>query len=246
MKFIRLLTQRQVMATLRNPVFIFMGVITPLLYLALYSPLLKHMYGTSEGVLNSFVPGMLVLVAFSSGLFAGFGIVDELRSGIIERFRVTPASRFSLLAGPVCNDLIFMVIQTGLFVLFALPFGFRMNPIGLLILYPLLALLLMTVSSFSNAIGLITKGEDKVAPIVQGLNLPVLLLSGVLLPMSLAPPWLNMLAHGNPVYYVVEAARALAAGDLGSGVVLEAYAVMIPLTIIVMIWATRVFRKAVM
>lgn len=243
---IRLLTKRTVVSTLRNPVFIFMGVITPILYLAFYAPLLKNMYGTEENVLDFFIPGMLVMVAFASGLFAGFGVVDELRSGIIERFRVTPSSRFALLAGPVLRDLLFMIVQTLLFTLFAIPFGFHINPAGLFVLYLLLSLLLMTVSSFANAIGLITKSEEKVAPIVQGLNLPVLLLSGFLLPMSLAPTWLKIVAHFNPVYYVVEASRVLAAGEIYTWTVAKAFLVMIPLTILAMAWATRVFRKAVM
>src|SRR3990167_3816498 len=141
-EYIKLLTKRQMLATFRNPVFIFMGVITPIMYLALYATLLKGMYGSTEGVLNAFVPGLLVMVSYMSGLFAGFGIVDELRSGLIERFRVTPSTRFALLAGPVFCDLFFMNIQNGLFVLFALPFGFRMNLMGLLVLFVLLSFLL--------------------------------------------------------------------------------------------------------
>ena len=40
----------------------------------------------------------------------------------------------------------------------------------------------------------------------------MLLLAGVLLPISLGPTWMRVLAHFNPLYYLVEGARALAAG----------------------------------
>ncbi len=247
---IRLFYVRKMMETLRNPIFIVMGISTPVIYLFLFAPLLKKFAGTSgfisENTLNVFVPGMLVMVAFFNGLFAGWGVIDELRSGVIERFRVTPSSRFALLAGPVLRDLVAMILQTALFILIALPFGFRVNFLGLLVLYVLLSLLLATTSSLANALGLITKSEDKLAPIVHGITLPIQLLSGMLLPMSLAPLWLNIVAHFNPVYYVVEAARVLTAGQIGNPIVMQAFCIMVPLTFSMMWWGSRVFRKVVM
>ena len=89
------------------------------------------------------------------------------------------------------------------------------------------------------------KSEDRYAPVVHGINLPVLLLSGTLLPMSLAPTWLNIVAHFNPVFYVVEASRALALGNITSIQVLYAFLVLIPFAVLTMYWATSVFRKVV-
>jgi ABC-2 type transport system permease protein len=89
----------------------------------------------------------------------------------------------------------------------------------------------------------ITKSEDRYAPIVHGLNLPILLLSGTLLPISLAPTWMKIIAHFNPVYYVVEASRALAVGNITSINVLYAFAILVPFAIGTMYWATTVFRK---
>jgi ABC-2 type transport system ATP-binding protein len=48
-------------------------------------------------------------------------------------------------------------------------------------------------------------GADEPAAITNGINLPVLLLAGVLLPMSLGPLWMRVIAHVNPLYYLVEA-----------------------------------------
>ena len=249
MKDVGLLYMHKLQKTCRNPVFIFMGMTVPILYLMLFAPLLKNLAASrgfpTNNVLDVFVPGMLSIIAFSGGIFAGFGIIDELRSGVIERFRVTPASRFALLAGPVLRDITTTLAQVILFVLISLPFGFRTSMAGLALLLILLGLLVATTSSFGNAMGLITKNEDKFAPIVHGINLPVLLLSGVLLPMMLAPTWLQAIARCNPVYYVVEAARHLAAGELMAARVWHAFLVMVPLTFITMRWATKVFAKVV-
>ena len=83
------------------------------------------------------------------------------------------------------------------------------------------------------------------ASVVNGLQLPALLLAGVLLPVSLGPSWLRDLAHADPLYYVVEAARSLGAGTLSGEHVWLGFAVTVPLCAMVLSWATNVFRKAV-
>jgi ABC-2 type transport system permease protein len=247
---IKLLYIRKLREARRNPVFIVIGITMPFFYLSLFAPLLKSLTDNQgllgNNVFTTFVPGMLANIAFNGGIFSGFSIIDELRSGLIERLRVTPASRFALLAGPVLRDITTTLIQVILFVLIALPFGFRMNIFGLGILLILLCLLVAISSSFGNAMGLISKDEDRFAPIVHSINLPMMLLSGVLLPMSLAPKWLQMLAHCNPIYYVVEAARHLAIGEVWHTTVIQAFLVIVPLLLLSLTWATKVFSKAVM
>ena len=67
--------------------------------------------------------------------------------------------------------------------------------------------------------GLILKDEDAFAPFIQGVSLPLLLLSGVLLPMSLAPTWLKRVSQVNPLSHVVDASRQLFHGNFGSSTV---------------------------
>ncbi|MBM3191563.1 MAG: ABC transporter permease, partial [Chlamydiae bacterium] len=123
-----LLAKRCLTLSVRNPAFLFMGIITPFLYLSLFVPLLETLGQShsafSGNVLNTFVPGMLPYIAFTTGLFTGFGTIDELRSGLIERFRVTPVSRFAILMGYVIRDLCETLFQCLLFTLTALAFGF--------------------------------------------------------------------------------------------------------------------------
>ena len=246
---VRLLYWRKVLETLRNPIFIVTSMMTPVLYLALFSPLLKKLAGApgfqTGDVLDVFVPGLLVVFAFLSGLFVGFGLIDEVRNGVIERFRVTPTSRLAILAGSVLRDLTNVIIITILFTVIAIPFGFHVHFAGYLIMLVLIGMLIVTTSSFAYAIGLILKDEDRYAPIVQGLNLPILLLSGMILPMSLAPKWLQVVAHFNPVFYCVEAARFLSAGHIHELAVGEAFGVMIVLTVVVVAWATRTFNTSI-
>jgi ABC-2 type transport system permease protein len=246
---IGLLYKRKLMETLRNPVYIAMSMLTPILYLVLFSPLLKKLVGVpglqAPDVFDIFVPGLLVIVAFFNGLFVGYGIIDEIRNGVIERFRVTPTSRFALLAGPVLRDTTNVLVIVTLFTVVSIPFGFHLHIFGWLVLLVLICLLIITTASFGYGLGLILKDEDRLSPIVQGVNLPILLLGGVLLPMELAPTWLQVIAHFNPVYYAVEAARVLCAGTIWDAKVGYAFLFMVPLTVLVVAWATRAFRRVV-
>ena len=83
------------------------------------------------------------------------------------------------------------------------------------------------------------------AALVAGLELPLTLLSGVLLPLSLGPVWIQAIAHLNPLYYAVEASRVLSTGAIASTEVYKAFAVLVPLAVITLFWATGVYRKAI-
>ena len=243
------LFKRKMLETLRNPIFIIVSMTTPIVYLALFAPLLNKLTnvpGFVPGhVLNVFIPGLLVIIAFLGGLFVGYTMIDEVKSGVVERMRVTPTSRFALLAGRVLRDLVNVTVIVVFFVLIALPFGFQVNILGFLVLLVLIAMMLIITSSFSNAMGLILGDEDKLSPVVQAINLPVLLLSGMLLPMELAPKWLQVIAHFNPAYYVVEAGRLLTAGHIFVPKVGYAFLFMVPTTVIIVAWATRAFQRSI-
>jgi ABC-2 type transport system permease protein len=246
---IGLLFHRYLTQMLRNPIWLFVGFSTPILYLALFTPLLKHLSGgpglPQGNVLDLFLPGILSLLAFASGVGTGFSTIFELRAGVTERLRVTPASRFAILVGPILAGLVMMLVFDAVLVGVGAGLGFHVHALGLIVLGVLLCLLGTSMAAFSTAVALVTKEINSFAAIINGLNLPVLLLAGVLLPMSLGPLWMRVLAHFNPLFYLVEASRVLAGGVFSNSSVWQAFAVLVPLCALVLIWATRVFRKAV-
>ena len=246
---IALLFHRYTIQMLRNPIWLFVGFSTPILYLALFTPLLKHFSGVpgfpKGGVLDVFLPGILSLLAFASGSSMGFSTIFELQAGVIERFRVTPASRFAILIGPILSGLMMMMVFNAVVVAVGAGLGFHVHWLGLIVLAVLLALLAALMAAFSVAMALLTHDISSFAAVINGMNLPLLLLAGVLLPISLGPLWMQVLAHFNPLYYLVEASRALAVGSFSNPSVWQAFAVLVPLCALVLGWATRIFRKAV-
>lgn len=245
---LRLLVWRKLLETLRQPAWLVMGLATPLLYLVLFAPLLDNLKGapgfTSGSVLDVFLPGLLSLLAFSSGMGAGWVVIGELDNGVIERLRVTPVSRFALLMGGVLRDVIAFVVPAVIVVAVAIPFGYHPHLAGVVILLVLGCLLTTMVSAWSAALGIVLREIGSLAAVVTGLQLPLTLLSGVLLPIALAPAWLRGLAHADPLYYAVEASRRLSDGQIVNGAVGLGFLVTAALTVLTLAWATRTYRTA--
>jgi ABC-2 type transport system permease protein len=246
---VRLLFWRKLLETLRQPVWVVVGLSTPLLYLALFAPLLHSLAGGpgfgGGNVLDVFVPGILVLMAFSGSQGAGWVIIWELNTGVIERLRVTPVSRFGLLLGGVLRDVLMVIVPALIVVAVAIPFGYHPHWAGIALLMILLTLVSAATSATAGTLGLVLKEIGSLASIVVGITLPLTLLSGVLLPLSLAPGWMRVVAHANPLYYAVEAARSLSAGTIGTWTVAEGFLVLAGLVVATFWWATRTYRKAV-
>ena len=82
------------------------------------------------------------------------------------------------------------------------------------------------------------------APVVNGVSLPLLLLSGVMLPMTLAPDWLQTIAKFNPLYHTVAAMRALFNASYGDGEIVVGLILLVVLTVITFSVGARSFSRA--
>ncbi|MEU0880758.1 ABC transporter permease [Lentzea sp. NPDC005914] len=194
---------RVMLPVVRNPVAVIFGLSQPLLYLGLFGPLL------GDTGWQWFVPGLLVQMALFGTAYAGFSLLPEVRTGVMERLRVTPISRVALLVGRVGKDVVLLVVQSLLIVLAAMLFGFRASAGEILLGLGLVALLGIAIGSASYAIALKVKLEYVFASVLSSTIVPLMLLSGVLLPMSNGPKWLYWLSRINPLAHVVDAERSI-------------------------------------
>ena len=242
-----LIFQRQMQLLLRNPVWVFVGVFQPVMYLLLFAPLLKPALNapTQAEAYKIFVPGLLVLLAIFGGLFQGFGLIAELRAGVIERSRVTPVSRLALLLGRSLRDVVSLMVQAVIITLLALLFGLRVFIGDLLLAYLMLALIALMTSAVSYGVALKVKSEDALAPLMNTVAQPVLLLSGILLPLAFAPGWLQGVADWNPFSWAVDGTRALFDGDIGNDQVWQGLIIIAVLAAAGVYWAARQFARSV-
>ncbi len=240
--------QRASWLTLHNPVWVVVGLTQPILYLVLFAPLLKSLAGpglTGGSAFNLFVPGLIIQLGLFGAAFVGFGLIDEMREGVIERMRVTPTSRLSLLLGRALRDVAILVAQAVLLVLVAIPFGLTVSIEGLAVVLGLLTLMGLLMASVSYALALKLKSEDALAPLLMTVTLPLLLLSGVLLPLTLAPDWLQTLASVNPLSHAVDAARALFNGQFADPSVIPGVVLMAALAAVGLWIGGRAFDRMV-
>ncbi|MEU7689930.1 ABC transporter permease [Microbispora hainanensis] len=220
-----LIFTRQMRLSLRSPAWPIIGLFQPALYLAFLGPLLVRVAGAGVDGLPAgaawrfFVPGLLIQLGLFGPLFAGLSIIADLRSGVFERMRVTPVSRFALLAGRVMRDTVVLLVQTAVLLAVAYAFGLRAPVAGLLLMFLFVAAIAVGLSALSHGLGLLVRQEESFTPLLNAAAIPLLLLSGVLLPMTLAPQWLDILSRLTPFRYVIDGMRSALYGDYGSSAV---------------------------
>ncbi|MGB6041243.1 MAG: ABC transporter permease, partial [Gordonia sp. (in: high G+C Gram-positive bacteria)] len=140
MRFLRdslIVFRRQLRMNLRNPAWVLIGIMQPVLYLVLFGPLLKPLVSQFPDAGNNaytfLVPGLLVQLGMFGAMFAGFGLIGEWREGVIEAERVTPASRTSLLVGRLLRDLLQLLVQALILVGLGYAMGMRAQVIGVVV-----------------------------------------------------------------------------------------------------------------
>ncbi|MGI5392729.1 ABC transporter permease [Streptomyces sp. CA-251251] len=236
---------RYLRQSLRSRLALLFGVLMPLLYLLLFGPLLTDLplggQGSSWQVL---VPGLLLQLALFGASFAGFSIIVENGQGVVERMRVTPVSRLALLLGRVLRDATVFVFQAVLLVLAALVMGLRAPLPGVLVGFAFVALLTVSLASLSYALAMKVRTPGEFGPAVNALTMPSMLLSGLMLPMTLGPAWLDGLSHLMPFRHLVDAMRDAYVGSYATAHMLYGALVAVALAALAVTVGTRVFRTA--
>ncbi|MCD2464373.1 ABC transporter permease [Streptomyces sp. MBT42] len=241
-----LLFGRYARQTLRSPFQIFFGALMPLLYLLLFGPLLTGLPLGAEGdSWQILVPGLLLQLGLFGASFAGFSIIMEKNWGVFDRMRVTPVSRLALLLGRVLRDAALFVFQAVLLVLAALPMGLRAPLPGILIGFGFVALLSVALASLSYALALKLRTPQEFGPAINTLAMPAMLLSGLMLPMTLAPGWLDVLSRLMPFRHLVDAVREAYTGHYTTPTLLYGVLVALGTAALAVTVGTRTFQRAV-
>ena len=101
----------------------------------------------------------------------------------------------------------------------------------------------VSLSAVSYDVGLVLKSEDALAPLLNMVMVPLMLLSGIMLPMTLGPHWLRVTARATPFGYIINAMRQVFAGHYFNALVAEGVAVSAGLAAACLWLASRAFVK---
>ncbi|MFE5190181.1 ABC transporter permease [Streptomyces sp. NPDC056628] len=236
---------RYLRQSLRSRFALLFGVLMPLLYLLFFGPLLTDLpLGAKGSSWQVLVPGLLLQLGLFGASFAGFAVIIEQSQGVVDRMRVTPVSRLALLLGRVLREATVFVFQAVLLVLAALVMGLRAPLPGVLIGFAFVGLLTVSLASLSYALALKVRTPQEFGPAVNALTMPMMLLSGLMLPMTLGPRWLDVLSHFVPFRYLVDAVRDAYVGAYATQHMLYGAVVAVLFAALAVTVGTRVVRGA--
>ena len=220
---------REVLLLLRDPFSLVFSLLHPLIFLGLFGPLLTGAVGGFGGgaqngtaaTLQWFVPGVIVMISLFGTSMTGSNLLYELMTGSYERVLATPLDRSAILVGRALKEFAPLVVQGLIIAVVCIPFGFTLYPLHLLAGLALLGVFGVGIGALSYALGLAAKGREWVFwTVQQTLLFPLLILSGMMLPLEAGPGWMQVVAKFNPLTYIVEAERALLAGSFADQAVL--------------------------
>lgn len=234
---------RELKPMLREPASVLFAMVQPLVFLALFAPLLPEVPGGSA--LQWFVPGIIAMTALMGASMTGSNLTLEINTGSHERLLVSPLRRSSLLVGRALKEAVPMLAQAVLIIAVVTPFSFDLHLGGVLVGMAVLSLFSVGIGALSFALALVSAGQDWIFwTVQQTLIFPLLLLAGVLLPLDGAPGWLRFLADLNPLGYIIEAERALFAGSWPAETVLQGVVAAAVVAAIGLVVGLRTMRRS--
>ncbi len=212
--------KRNALRNLRLPQLLVFATIQPVMFLLLFN----YVFGGSIGLaippaangeyINWLLPGLLIQVAIFGASQTAVGLSDDLKQGVIDRFRSLPMARSAVLAGRTLADLLRNALVIGLMLLVGTLVGFRPGTSwwGLIAGYGVALLFSFCFSWAMAAVGLLAK-DPETAQIAGFLPLfPLVFASSIFTPTDPMPPWLRAFADRQPVTVVANAIRGLTLG----------------------------------
>jgi ABC-2 type transport system permease protein len=239
---------REISPELRSPVAIVFAMGQPLLFLVLFGSMLVGTGADIGGgdIWQWFVPGILVMMCLLGPLSAGHSMLSELNGGQLERFLVTPISRTSLILGRTAKDTVTLSAQAILLTAIAVPLGMSLHLPGALATMALLIVMAVGLSALSYVLAIASLPSGNLFWVAtQMFIFPIMLLSGILLPVDAGPGWLNVVATVNPVAYIVDAARALFIGDFLAASVLNGVVAAAVIATVGLVLSTRAMKRGI-
>jgi ABC transporter DrrB family efflux protein len=209
------LAKRSLLRIPRQPDLLVGFTIQPILFILLF----VYVFGgaiQTPGIdyVDFLIPGIIVQSIVFGGFVTALGLSDDVRKGLIDRFRSLPMTRSALLTGRTLGDVATNVFQLVVMFSVGLLIGFNFSTsVGEVVAG--IALLLFIGYAFSWVfafIGLVASSPEAANAYGFTLLFPVTFVSSAFVPVDSMPDWLQPVAEHNPFTTMVNAARALFVG----------------------------------
>ena len=207
------LAKRNLLRIPRQPDLLIAYTVQPVMFVLLFVYVFGGAIQTPGfDYVDFLMPGIIVQSIAFGGFVTALGLSDDVRKGLIDRFRSLPMSRAEVLAGRTVSDIPLNCLS--LVVLFAVGFaagfGFIDSSPGEVVLGIVLLLLLGFAFSWVFAlIGLFSSTPETANSLGFTLLFPLTFASSVFVPASTMPDGLRQFAEANPFTTWSDALRSL-------------------------------------
>jgi ABC-2 type transport system permease protein len=242
------MTLRHLRALIRQPIWIFVTLVQPVIWLLLFGALFEKVTEipgfTSGNYIDFLAPGVVVMTAFFSAGWSGMSMIEDLDRGVVDRFLTSPVNRSSLIAGRIVQQCLTIVIQSVIIVGLALLAGgtFPGGVGGVVVLLLIGCLVGASFAALSNGIALLVRKEESLIGILTFVQLPLTFVSSAFMQQDLMPGWMSAVADVNPVNWAVDAGRSAVSADPDWGLIATDTGLLLALLAASLWMATRAFR----
>ncbi len=246
------LSMRSVRALVRQPIFLFITLIQPMIWLLLFGKLFGSVveipgFGGGEDVtyLEYLTPGVIAMTALFSAMWAGTVYIDDMNRGVMDRLLASPVRRGAMMNGTLVYQSITSIVQTVIVLVVAWLAGARFDGGAFGVVMTLVAAILLTVicAALSNAIALLARQQEALIGISQFLSLPMTFLSSAIMDPALAPHWIQVCAKYNPLDWAVVVSRETLLGSPDWSMVWPRLLALVALAVVMGMLATRTFSS---
>ena len=172
---------RQLRNLMREPIWIALLLIQPMIWLLLYGQLFSRvpsLRGGARTYVQFLTPGIVVMNAFFGGTWNGMAMITDLDRNVVSRFLATPASRFAIVFSQVVRGGVIALIQALIILVVGLALGVRVHggALGWLVVLAAAALVCMAFAGISTAIALLVRREATMIAAANFVGLPLMFL----------------------------------------------------------------------
>ncbi len=239
------MTDRDLRRLARQPWWIVVTLVQPVIWLLLFGPLFKGIANIPGFHAHSYIqfltPGVVIMTAFFSGGWNGMATIDDLNRGVVDRLLVSPLRRSAFFIGHVLQTSVSIIIQAAIIVVLAYAMGahFANGALGLLVLFTAAVLLGGSLNAVSNGLALIFRREETLIATLNVFMLPLTFLSSAFMQQNLIPHWMQVGARFNPLNWAVQASRSAISSGTDWGSVGTHLGLLAGLLVVCMAFATR-------
>jgi ABC-2 type transport system permease protein len=248
MRHTRQVALRYIRALLRQPAWVGISLVQPVIWLLLFGALFKRTADipgfAGDSYIEFLTPGVVVMLAISSAGWVGMGLIEDIDRGTMDRLLVSPIWRGALNLGSVAQSVLTIVVQSVIVVALSLAVGARFpNGVGgVVVLVAVAGLLGAVFASLSNGVAVLTRQRETLIGIVTMVTLPLTFLSSALMQQSLLPGWIQWIARFNPVNWAADAGRSAVGADPDWALIGSRFGLLVLLVVMSAAFATRAFN----